>query len=103
MRSPVIDSLFWFLKAFPSAVMMLAGLENGCPSVAGVATADAAGIGAPDCCWSLEAMVCRHLLKLNCFRRWVGQRWEFEDLPVINASKISRWNFGRPQIVLYSV
>ena len=38
--------------------MILAGLEDGCPSVAGVAAADAAGVGAPDCCWSLEAIVC---------------------------------------------
>jgi len=38
--------------------MILAGLEDGCPSVAGVAAADAVGVGAPDCCWSLEAIVC---------------------------------------------
>ena len=35
---------------------MLAGLEDGCPGVAGVAAADAVGVGAPDCCWSLEAI-----------------------------------------------
>jgi len=51
MRSPVMGSPFWFLKAFPSAVMMLAGLEDGCP---GVVAADAVGgVGVPDSCWSL--------------------------------------------------
>lgn len=61
MRSPVICSPFWFLNAFPSAVMMLAGLDEeavvcdaaGVSAGAGVCEVDAAaGVEALDCCCS---------------------------------------------------